>query len=440
MTGREIAYRRLQRIEADGAYAGLVSGEADGETDPREERFATEITSGVTRWRRWLDFLVDQFYSGAPGTLETRVRLVLRIGIYELLYLDTPSHAAINEAVELARMLGATRATGLVNGILRSVDRKRNALPKPRTADPAEALAIRTSHPTWMVRKWIKRFGIDDARKLCEWNNRTPVFGVRINTLRISPEAFRNRLDDDGIEWESTRFLDDLITVKNVQPLIRNGHVAEGLCVVQDESAGLVVRLLDPGPEEDVLDCCAAPGGKSLYAAGRMENRGRVVSLDINRQRVKLITKAAERLAVSIVDAQTVDATKLPSEFHQSFDRVLVDAPCSGLGVLSKRADLRWRISEADLVELAALQEQLLSQAASAVKPGGVLVYSTCTIEPDENVAQVERFLTSNPDFSVEDARTYLPAEVVSEAGFMSTLPHIHSMDGAFAARLVRSA
>lgn len=440
MTGREIAFRRLQRIETGGAYAGLVSGTPREGDDPREERFATEITSGVTRWRRWLDFLIDQFFSGAPGTLESRVRLVLRIGIYELLFLDTPTHAAINEAVELARMLGAQRATGLVNGILRSIDRKRDNLPEPRSSDAAEVLAIRASHPSWMVRRWIDRLGVDAARRLCEWNNQTPLFGIRINTGRISPDEFRSRLDEEQITWEPARFLDDMIVVKSVQPLIRSGYVADGLCVVQDESAALVVRLLDPLPEERVLDCCAAPGGKSLYAAERMQNRGRIVSLDINRQRVKLISKAAERLGTTIIDAQTIDATKLPQAFNGAFDRVLVDAPCSGLGVLSRRADLRWRISVADLIELASLQEQLLASAAEAVKPGGILVYSTCTIEPDENAAQIERFLANHPAFSVQDVREWIPSEVVSDEGFMATLPHIHSLDGAFAARLVRSA
>jgi 16S rRNA (cytosine967-C5)-methyltransferase len=440
MTARDTAIKRLMRIETEGAFAGLVSGAPDTSSDAREERFATEITAGATRWRRWLDFVIDYHYKGDPAAMETVVRLVLRIGTYELLFLDTPPHAAINEAVELTRRHGAPRAAGLVNGILRSIDRNRGRLPEPASEDTAEALAIRTSHPTWMVRRWIERFGFEAAARLCEWNNRTPAFGIRINTLRIDPADFRARLDAESIEWEPGRFLEDVVSVRSVQPLIRGGYLADGLCVVQDESAALVVRLLDPRPEDRVLDTCAAPGGKALYAAGLMDNRGHVVALDINRKRTKLIARTAERLGFDVVEARAADATQLPAEYHEAFDRVLVDAPCSGLGVLAKRADLRWRINENDLVELATLQERLLSEAARAVRPGGVLVYSTCTIEPDENAGQIRRFLALHPDFGVRDAREFIPSEVSSESGYMATLPHVHAIDGAFAARLERKA
>jgi 16S rRNA (cytosine967-C5)-methyltransferase len=437
LTGREIAFRRLLRIEKEGAYAGLVSGRVGHDSDAREERLAMEVTSGVTRWLRWLDFLIDDFYQGSRA-LESAVRIILRIGIYELLYLNTPPHAAINEAVELARSKGAVRATGLVNGILRSVDRKREALPIPATGDEAEDLAIRVSHPTWMIRKWWDRFGHADTLKLAAWNNSSPSYAIRINTARLSRLEFVARLGTDGIAWRPAKYVDDMIRVDTVQPLIRGGYLAEGLCVVQDESAGLVVGLLAPEQGDVILDACAAPGGKTLFAAEMVRPSGRVVALDVNARRVKLVARSAERLGLKNVDARTMDSTQLPDEYVGAFDRVLVDAPCSGLGVLAKRADLRWRITEQQLAELSILQRALLAEAARAVRPGGTLVYSTCTIEPEENVHQIHRFLEVNPAFEIVHASSFLPSDVVSDEGFLTTLPHIHGVDGAFGARLIR--
>jgi 16S rRNA (cytosine967-C5)-methyltransferase len=439
MKARDLALGRLKRIEKDGAYAGLVSGSVDDSTDAREERFATEITAGVTRWRRRLDFLVDQFYDASRGSrLDLVVRLILRVGIYELLHLSTPSHAAINEAVELAKRSGARRASGLINGILRNVDRKRAELPTPDSGDAVEDLAIAESHPTWMVRRWVERYGLETAAELCRWNNRAPRFGVRINTLRISKDDFLAALADADIEFEQSRFLDDFVVMESVQGLIRLGFIRDGLCAIQDEAAALVVRLLDPKPGNEVLDTCAAPGGKALLASTIMQDRGRVVAIDVNEKRTRLISRAAERMGSTIIEARSEDAAILPPEYNNRFDRVLVDAPCSGLGVLSKRADLRWRIDESDLAELAVLQSRLFDSAAKTVRPGGVIVYSTCTLEPEENVEQVTRFLSEHPEFGIEDASSFLPQEVVTSNGYYASLPHIHQMDGAFGVRLVR--
>lgn len=438
MTGRQLALKRLLRIGREGAYIGLVSGAVDDASDAREERLATELTAGVTRWRRQLDFIIDHFYGGDPDGLEDVVRTVLRLGVYDLIHLKTPPHAAIHETVELAKRHGAKRAAGLVNGILRSIDRSRDDLPRPASGDDIEDLAIRASHPSWMIRRWVERYGYDAAERICDWNNRTPRFGIRINTLRISPSDFRSRLDEAGIAWSPARFIDDMVVVDSVQMLIRGGFITDGLCVVQDESAALVVRLLDPQPSDRVLDACAAPGGKAAYAAALMQGNGEIMAIDINPRRTKLIERAAERLNVDIIKTMTADATRLPATFSETFDRVLVDAPCSGLGVLAKRADLRWRITESDLLELESVQHDLIRSAAGAVKSGGTLVYSTCTIEPEENARQVEAFIEEHPDFEPIDASTLLPADVVDDEGYLVTLPHIHEMDGAFGAAFRR--
>ena len=432
MNAREEAVRQLGRISGEGAYRALV--EASGELDPRDRRFATELVAGVTRWQRRLDFLIDHFYKGDAARLDDVLRQVLRIGLYELLILETPPHAAVNEAVSLARSLSGRGASGLTNGILRSVLRQIDQLPEPDAADEAEKLAILGSHPTWVIRRWLDRLGREETQRLVEWNNERPVYGVRINLGRIDRDAFIRRLDELEVEYEASTVLDDFVRVRSLQPLIHADMIRDGLCVVQDEAAGLVVHLL--GDVEGVLvDACAAPGGKALYAAQR--NDRRVIAVDIHEGRAKLIGKAATRLGLENVEVRAGDAASLASVVDgQHIDAVLLDAPCSGFGVMNKRADLRWRRTSEQLDDLIELQSRLLDGAADAVAPGGLLVYATCSIEPEENELQVERFLDRHPEFVLESAAGFVPDTFITDEGYYQTLPQRHGMDGAFGARL----
>ena len=432
MSAREEAVRQLRRISGEGAYRALIETSADLEA--RDRRYATELVSGVTRWRRRLDFLIDHFFKGDPEKLEESIRYVLRIGLYELLILETPPHAAVNEAVDLARRLSGRGASGLTNGILRSVLRQRDQLPEPKSTDDAENIAILGSHPTWIVRRWLQRLGVDETRRLIQWNNARPVYGVRINTVRIDRASFIQKLDELEIEHEPSPFLDDFVRVRTLQPLIHANMIRDGLCVVQDEAAGLVVHLLSD-VDGLVVDACAAPGGKALYAAQTHDRR--VVAVDVHAGRTKLIGKAAARLGLDNVEVKAGDAEKL-AEIVGKVDAVLLDAPCSGFGVMNKRADLRWRRTPEQIEELIALQARLLDGAAEAVAPGGLLVYATCSIEPEENEQQVERFLQRNTAFQLETVAGFVPDELVSEAGYYQALPYRHGIDGAFGARLRR--
>lgn len=397
-----------------------------------------EYVAGVTRWRRRLDFILSAFYRGDYDAMEPTLRQILRIGLYDILFLRTPSYAAVSEAVELAKKRLRRGAGSLVNGVLRSVVRNQDALPAPETGNEGEDLAILHSHPTWMVRRWLDRYGAAETKALLQWNNTRPVYGVRVNTAKISMDAFTAKLDALDIEWENGRYISHFVRIRTLQPLLAAGLVQDGTCSIQDEGAGLLVRLLDPQPGETIVDLCAAPGSKSLYAAQRMNNDGRVLSVDVHEGRLRLVDRAARQQGLGIVETRFADARSLqPGDV--TADRVLLDAPCSGLGVLAKRADLRWKRTPEDVEDLVRLQDEILEAASQLVRPGGILVYGTCTIEPEENEERIATFLERHAEYSLESAAGFVPEDLVAPSGFYATFPPRDGVDGAFGARLRRA-
>lgn len=432
---RYLALEQLERVDHDDAFVEHL--EVD-DADERTRRQARELVAGVTRQQRWLDFVLAEAYNDDYDSMEPRLRQIMRLGLYEMLFQSTPTRAIVHQYVELAKQTLRPGAGDLVNAILRTIDRDREYIPDPDTGDEAEDLSVRHSHPTWMVRRWLERYGPEETIELLEWNNRRPMHSVRVNPMRTSRDEVATWLDEHDVVFTDSPYLDDHFRLRRLQPLIQGDLLDDGHVAVQDESAGLVGRLLDPQPGETVIDGCAAPGGKTMAAAARMQGEGRLLAFDANEGRIQTVAEAA--ITHGVDDMVETEAAELQAVADRDnppqADRVLLDVPCSGLGVLAKRADLRWQRDLEDLGDLTALQDDLLDAGAQLVRPGGLLLYSTCTIEPEENEDRIEAFLDRHDDFELESANGYVPDEVVSDAGYLVTLPHRHRTDGAFAARL----
>ncbi|MEW6227413.1 MAG: 16S rRNA (cytosine(967)-C(5))-methyltransferase RsmB [Bacillota bacterium] len=449
-TAREAALLALLEIDEQGAYAAIARDRAlaSAGLSERDRALATELIYGVTKYRKTLDHIIGTFASRPVAQMDPPARNVLRLGAYQVFYLThVPPPAAVSESVKLARVRGHEGMAAFVNAVLRAMVRDPGKVRFPDAAtEPVAHVAVKYSHPEWMVSRWIERFGLEEAMRLCDANNERPPVTIRLNVLKVTQAQVMDSLAAAGIAARPSRYVPEAIEVQDGADLFLHPLYRDGAFFVQDTSSMLVAYVLDPEPGDTVLDLAAAPGGKATHMAERMGDRGTVVAVDIHEHRTRLVEQNADRLGLRSIKAVCADATKLPPAVTcVSFDKVLVDAPCSGTGVLRRRPDLRWHRQPKDLEELVPLQVSLLSSGAERVKPGGAIVYSTCSIEPEENSLIIKDFLKGHEDFSPDPALPYLPdtfSSVFPRTGlpFVETLPHIHGMDGFFIARLIRSA
>ncbi len=438
MDARQAAVDILVAIEERAAYAGLA---LDAELARRGgssqvRAYITEIVYGVLRWRGTLDWMIGLCSRRSIDALDPGVRSILRVAAYEMRFLSSvPVPVAAHAAVELAKARYHPGVAAFVNGVCRQLSRRMESGDWPwpdMSEDPVGALVVKTSHPEWLVARWIERFGPGEAEALCAANNQSPALHVRANILKTTREVLRARLRELGAEVEAGGLAPQALRVKGMGSVGDNPLFREGLFTVQDEGAQLVVHVLDPQPGERVIDLCAAPGGKTTHIAELMGNRGAVVAVDVHPGKLRLVQQAAHRLGIHIITAEAGDGREMAGRLAAA-DRVLVDAPCSGLGVLRRRPDLRWRKSPSELAGLARLQGELLAAAATLTRPGGTLVYSTCTTEPEETTGVVQAFLAGRDDFaSVELGTPFVPAD--GPGGYL--YPHRHGTDGFYVARL----
>jgi len=447
LDARRAAFEILQKVEL-GAYSDLALDtllNRNRGTDPRDRALLTELVYGILRMRGRLDFALAQVSRQPFAKLEPAAQQLLRIGAYQLLELARiPVRAAVNETVELARKLDLERLAGLVNGTLRELDRKRQELNWPPPEKVRDYLEHVCSLPRWLAREIMSQLPNAEARLFGEALSQAAPMSLRINSLKTDSASFKARLDEAGFLYRQCRYAPEglILEQRGTGPI--PGDV-EGWYQVQDEASMLIAHLLDPQPGDKILDACAAPGGKTTHIAALTANRARIIALEKHPQRVRLLEQGVIRNGCTCIEARQYDLEEFPDFLEiNSFDRVLVDAPCSGLGVLRRNPESRWTRQAADLKELADLQLKILFNLAPLVKPGGLLLYSVCTFSRAETSGVVAEFLENHKDFMAESFADQLPAdwqELLDSAGALRSFPHRHDgMDAFFAVKLRRQA
>lgn len=437
---RETAMKVLCAVHENGAYANveLVEAFRENRLDDVERRFATELVYGVVKAGDTLEWMIRQYTKRPLRKMTPYVRAVLRLGLFQLFFLDKiPPSAVCNESAELMKKYGHIGTVRFVNAILRTAAREPERARITEEKDDVTYLSLAMQHPAWLIRRWLCEFGREETERLCAFNNAPAALSIRANLLRSTREALMEKLREEGAEVQPSAWTREGIICKTHGALDASKSLRDGLFQVQDESSMQVAHVVAPNPGEFVLDMCSAPGGKTTHLAEKMENCGRIIALDIYDAKLARVEENAKRLGISIIETKRLDAREAGNLFRGRADRVLLDAPCSGLGVLRRRPDARWRKSEKEIGLLPRLQRELLESAADAVRPGGVIVYSTCTIEKEENETLVNNFLASHKEFALETAGAYLPLRT-SNKQMVQFYPQRDGIDGFFIARLRR--
>lgn len=426
---RWLALEALLKIEEEEAYSQLVINhllqQAD-EMDARDKSLVTEIVYGTLQHQRLIDFYLTPFLKQNIDKLDCWVKHVLRLSVYQLLFLDRiPERAVVHEAVEIAKKKGHRGIQSMVNGVLR------NFIRTPRASldtieDPLNRIAVQTSHPTWMVKRWSKQFGLEETLKICEANNKRPPLTIRVNTLKSSREQLKLALEDEGYDVTISKHTPEGLHIRNGSRLINSHYYKEGYFTIQDESSMQVAPLVNPQPGMRVLDVCAAPGGKATHLAELMNNEGEIVANDVHAHKKELIEKQAHRLQVTNIKVMTSDGRLLGKHLTQPFDCILLDAPCTGLGVIRRKPDLKWKKKPQDHSAIATIQTDLLEAVTPLLKREGTIVYSTCTIDKEENDQVIEQFIAKHNNYRIVEGTKKL------------ILPHHHDSDGFFMIKLQR--
>jgi 16S rRNA (cytosine967-C5)-methyltransferase len=436
---RRVAAEVLRRVEEESAFASVLLAHVTAELRADDRALCYELTLGVLRRLLWLDRVIGHYAGRAANTLDAPVVRALRLGLYQLRFLTrVPASAAVNESVNLVRVAGLRSAAGLVNAVLRRATREPDFDPAAKARGEIERISVAHSHPAWLVERWAAAFGVREAEALAGANNRTPPAAFRVNQLRATEDGVIERLRAAGVGLVPSRVAAGAwrVAAGGGREVLR-ALAAEGVVYTQDEASQLVGRVLGAREGERVLDVCAAPGSKATQIAALAGDRAEVVAGDLYDHRLRVVAESAARQGIENITVVALDAEGGALPFaEKSFDRVLVDAPCTGTGTLRHNPEIRWRLAPADISDLAARQRRILANAARAVRSGGRLVYSTCSAEPEENESVVAAFLESHEDF--RQARADVPEGLLTASGAARTWPHRDDTDGFYVAVLGR--
>ena len=439
MNARRLAFKTLYDIERNKNYSNISINKnfKDIDISDQEKGLATELIYGVIENKYYLNYIIDKLSKIKSKKMSTYVKISLWLGIYQILFLDSiKDHAAVNESVALIKKYGK-KSSGFVNAILRNVIRNKENIMEIDKKDIVEYLSIKYSYNQWLIRKWIEEFGQEFTEDLLEANSEKPNLYIRVNTLKINRDELINKLREQGIDCNKVNGIDEAIMVKNLKNIENNKLFKEGYFTVQDISSMLVGKVANPKEEKLVLDVCSAPGGKTTHLGTIMKNTGQVISRDIFDHKLKLINNTVKRLGLKNIKVENFDALNIDENSIDKFDYVICDVPCSGMGIIKRKPEIKFK-KEEEIKDLPTIQKKILNNASKYVKLGGNLIYSTCTIHDEENINIVKEFLNINDNFElvpIDEVNVDLDNQ---DKGYIKIYPNIHGMDGFFIAKLKR--
>ncbi|MCR3956101.1 MAG: 16S rRNA (cytosine(967)-C(5))-methyltransferase RsmB [Gudongella sp.] len=439
---RDAAVRVLSEIENEGKFSNKILQEySENDFSKEDLRLLRELVYGVVENRMFIDEIIKSASSVKMKKIHPMILQILRIGVYQIGFMDRiPAHASINEAVKLSKKYGHKGTVGYVNGVLRKIERESEVYFTYENPTTAEGLALRYSHPEFLVNMWVEQFGFEFARKLLMANNSKPLLSLRVNTLKVNRDELMERLSKYDLELLKGELSSDCLRVINPENITETQEFKDGLFTIQDESSMMVTEIASPKSNELILDVCSAPGGKATHLAQRMNNDGRIIARDLYAQKIDLIMDNARRMGIDIIEGEVHDAQVFDEALREKVDVCIVDAPCSGFGLLRRKPDIKFNRGQEDVEALIKLQSSILKESAGYVKSGGKLIYSTCTLNMDENINQIKRFLRTNSSFKLNPIE--LPGgKIVSEIqkeGYIELYPHIHGTDGFFIANMIK--
>jgi 16S rRNA (cytosine967-C5)-methyltransferase len=440
MSARQTALQIVYKVNEDGAFSNVAMDKELSKNllkDRRDVSLVTEIVNGTIKNRIYLDHVLQQFSKQKLEKLSPWVRNVLRISAYQILFLDKiPESAAVNEGVNLTKKYSHQGSVKFVNAVLRNIIRKKHELSFPeKEKNVSQYLSIKYSFPAWLTENFIKSYGEENTEKMFKYFNSVPPVWIRINNILTTPEEIENLFSEKEVKIERSKYVPEGYKVAEGNPAMNMDAYKKGLFSVQDITSMFAVDILDPLPEENIIDVCSAPGGKTAFIAERMNNKGNVKAIELYEHRIKIIEENCKRNQITIVDAETGDARDLHLKYREEFDKVLADVPCSGLGVLGKRPDLKYHADSCKETGITEIQKDILKSSAGILKPGGVLVYSTCTLNKEENEDIVNNFLLENKNFEKESFPDKYQ-EFITDEGYLQTLPFRDDINGFFIAKL----